>query len=80
MRHLITLDSRDAMASVSLATTTKKCATCGRWSGARKHNADATQVEFDNAEAAGICNGGPWDGSVRDSLTRCGRWIIWEIK
>ena len=68
------------MASVSLAATTKKCATCDRWSGMRKHSAATAQVEFNDAEANGICNGGPWDGNVRDPMTRCGRWIIWEQK
>ena len=46
----------------------------------RKHSADKAQVEFNDAEANGICNGGPWDGNVRDPMTRCGRWIIWEQK
>ena len=66
------------MASASLAVTTQKCATCERWSGNRRRSGDGSQVEFDNAEANGQCIGGPWDGNVRDPLTRCGRWIIWE--
>jgi hypothetical protein len=66
------------MARRALAVTTQKCATCDRWSGARQRSDDGTQVEFDDTEASGQCNGGPWDGNVRDPLTRCGRWIIWE--
>ena len=65
------------MAGVSLAATTQKCATCDRWTGARQHGDDGSQVLFDDTESAGLCNGGPWDGNVRDPLTRCGRWIIW---
>jgi len=65
------------MALRTLAATIQKCATCDRWTGARKQLADTAQVEFDEGERKGECVGGPWDGNVRDPLTRCGRWIIW---
>jgi hypothetical protein len=68
------------MALVKFAVSTPKCSTCDRWSGPRKHTDDGTQVEVDSAEAGGLCNGGPWDGNVRDPLTRCGRWIMWIVQ
>ncbi|MFY9327541.1 MAG: hypothetical protein WAO76_05900 [Georgfuchsia sp.] len=68
------------MAFVKLAAATQKCATCDRWSGARQRSADGAQVEFDDAEAKGICVGGPWDGNVRDPLARCGRWVAWLVQ
>ena len=74
------LDARDDMALAKLATSTQKCATCDRWSGARQHSVDGSQVEFDDGEAEGKCVGGPWDGNVRDPLTRCGRWVHWLTK
>jgi hypothetical protein len=65
------------MAKAVLPASLPKCATCDRWSGARERTADEEQVEFDAAETNGFCGGGPWDGSVRDPLSRCGRWIKW---
>ena len=71
------LDACNDMALAKLATSIQKCATCDRWSGARQHSVDGSQVEFDDGEAEGKCVGGPWDGNVRDPLTRCGRWVMW---
>ena len=65
------------MATKLLSAILPKCATCNRWTGRRQYLADGEQVEFDAAEPDGKCNGGPWDGSVRDPLSRCGRWIQW---
>ena len=66
------------MPLAKLPATTAKCATCDRWSGTRRAIDDG--VEFDDREAQGQCVGGPWDGNVRDPLTRCGRWVQWLRK
>ena len=65
------------MPLVRLPAGTSKCATCERWSGARRRSDDGMHVEFDDQQGDGRCTGGPWDGNVRDPLTRCGRWVPW---
>jgi hypothetical protein len=68
------------MPLAKLAAATPKCATCDRWSGARQRIDDGAHIEFDDQQTQGQCVGGPWDGNVRDPLTRCGRWIVWVVK
>lgn len=67
------------MALVKLAAKIQKCATCERWNGPRQRSSDGLDVELDGEHARGECVGGPWDGTQRDPLTRCGRWVQWAV-
>ena len=53
-----------------------KCLSCDRWTGARRLSVDRMSIE--HAEnARGECNGGPWHRTQRETISACGRWIVW---
>lgn len=56
----------------------KRCATCDRWSGPRAPDEAPGKVAIDSDTVAGLCVGGPWDGSPRLARSACGRWVRWQ--
>jgi hypothetical protein len=62
----------------------KRCATCNRWAGprspARQDESGGTTdaVEIGSETDAGLCIGGPWDGTERRARSACGQWIVWH--
>lgn len=56
----------------------KKCLSCQRWGGGRRLAAEPGMIEFDESEPKGLCNEGPWHGSLRSVRNACGRWQRWE--
>jgi len=59
------------------AVALHRCASCNRWSGARRIGATPQSVDIASELAIGLCVGGPWDGSERRARSACGRWIVW---
>lgn len=57
----------------------RRCVSCHRWGGWRRPGQEAGMVEFDAANDQGLCQEGPWHGSLRSSRSACGRWIQWLV-
>lgn len=53
-----------------------KCLSCQRWVGERSLSADRLSIGHD-PDVRGICNGGPWHGTLREPRNACGRWVVW---
>lgn len=59
----------------------KRCISCNRWGGERRPGSGRGAVEYDEANARGLCIEGPWHGTLRGPTNACGRWIVWvELK
>lgn len=54
----------------------KRCLSCKRWGGARRPGAEPDTVEYEEG-ASGLCNEGPWHGSLRRARNACGQWVRW---
>lgn len=53
-----------------------RCLSCDRWVGERSLSADRSSIEH-AMDVRGICNGGPWHGTLREPRNACGRWVVW---
>ena len=46
--------------------------------GATRAGEAPGKVAIDSDTVAGLCVGGPWDGSPRLARSACGRWVRWQ--
>ncbi len=55
----------------------RRCPTCNRWGGWRRVGEDGCSVELHPTEQRGLCQEGPWHGSLRGPRNACGQWSRW---
>lgn len=60
----------------------RRCLSCNRWGGLRRPADTPEHVEYDEDHDRGLCQEGPWHGSLRKGpRNACGQWLRWvEIR
>ncbi|HQR02926.1 MAG: hypothetical protein JSR19_00540 [Proteobacteria bacterium] len=61
-----------------MKTAVGKCLSCERWAGERSLSADQRVIEH-APDAVGLCIGGPWHRTLRETVSACGRWAVWPV-
>ncbi|NHC05703.1 hypothetical protein [Azonexus fungiphilus] len=60
------------------AVDRKRCASCQRWTGARRPGELPETVAIESETVSGLCQGGGWHGSERRARSACGHWLRWQ--
>lgn len=72
-------DSTSEVPVAPVCAAWKRCPTCDRWGGERKWDAALGAVVVSDDKVRGVCQGGPWHGTLRGIRNACGRWLVWAV-